>query len=173
MRFFIWITVAAMLLFGCSKKEKPAAEQKPATGQEKMAKEEPTAKPKPKVRTDRPTQIDPEKYVTTSSGLKYYDIIVGTGKTAKSGNVVEVHYTGWLTDGKRFDSSVLRGRPFSFPLGEGRVIRGWDEGVAGMKEGGVRQLVIPPELAYGKRGVSNVIPPDATLIFEVQLLSVK
>jgi len=167
MRSFVIMMLMVMLFFGCSKNEKPTAEQK------SMTKEETMTKQKAPVKTDRPTQIDPEKFVTTPSGLKYYDIVVGTGETAKSGNIVEVHYTGWLTDGKRFDSSVLRGKPFSFPLGQGRVIRGWDEGVAGMKVGGIRQLIIPPELAYGKRGAANVIPPDATLIFEVQLLGIK
>ena len=107
------------------------------------------------------------------------DTVVGKGKEAVAGKTVEVHYTGWLHEpkapqkrGKQFDSSVGRG-PFSFPLGGGRVIKGWDEGVAGMKVGGKRTLVIPPELAYGKRGAGGVIPPDATLVFDVELLDVK
>ena len=107
------------------------------------------------------------------------DTVVGKGKEAVSGRTVEVHYTGWLHDegaknkrGKQFDSSVGRG-PFSFPLGAGRVIRGWDEGVAGMKVGGKRTLVIPPELGYGARGAGGVIPPNATLVFDVELLDVK
>lgn len=107
------------------------------------------------------------------------DTVVGKGKEAVAGKTVEVHYTGWLHDpkadkqrGKQFDSSVGRG-PFSFPLGGGRVIKGWDEGVAGMKVGGKRTLVIPPEMGYGKRGAGGVIPPDATLMFDVELLDVK
>ncbi|MBY0525821.1 MAG: FKBP-type peptidyl-prolyl cis-trans isomerase [Gemmataceae bacterium] len=114
------------------------------------------------------------KVVTTNSGLKYQDLKAGTGGTAKAGDVVEVHYTGWLKkDGKKFDSSLDRGEPLSFKLGAGRVIKGWDEGVAGMKEGGKRKLIIPSELAYGKRGFGDVIPPDAELIFEVELLKIK
>src|SRR5438034_11416438 len=111
--------------------------------------------------------------VTNASGLKYDDLVVGTGPEAKTGQTVSVHYTGWLTDGKKFDSSKDRGQPFSFPLGAGRVIKGWDEGVAGMKVGGKRTLVIPPELGYGARGAPGAIPPNATLKFEVGLLDVK
>lgn len=114
---------------------------------------------------------------TTASGLRYADIKAGTGKTATAGRSVEVHYTGWLyhdgLKGKQFDSSRGRG-PFSFPLGAGEVIKGWDEGVAGMKEGGRRTLIIPPQLAYGERGAGGgIIPPNATLLFEVELLRVK
>ena len=110
--------------------------------------------------------------VTTASGLKYEDVKVGTGDTAEPGKTVTVHYTGWLTDGKKFDSSKDRGQPFDFPLGGGRVIKGWDEGVRGMKVGGVRKLTIPPELGYGARGAGGAIPPNATLVFEVELLKV-
>ena len=116
-----------------------------------------------------PTKVT-GKSTTTSSGLQYWDIVVGKGATAVAGKDVRVHYTGWLTDGKKFDSSVDRGQPFVFPLGAGRVIKGWDEGVAGMKVGGKRQLRIPPELGYGARGAGGVIPPNATLIFDVELL---
>jgi len=111
--------------------------------------------------------------VVTVSGLKYEDIVVGTGEEAKSGRTVEVHYTGWLTNGTKFDSSKDRGQPFSFPLGAGRVIKGWDEGVAGMKVGGKRKLTIPSELGYGSRGAGGAIPPNATLIFEVELLALR
>src|SRR6516165_12245877 len=104
---------------------------------------------------------------TTPSGLKYEDLQAGTGVAAKSGDTVEVHYTGWLTNGKKFDSSVDRGQPFSFQLGAGRVIKGWDEGVAGMKPGGKRKLTIPSALGYGARGAGGAIPPNADLIFEV------
>ncbi|MBK9306697.1 MAG: FKBP-type peptidyl-prolyl cis-trans isomerase [Nitrospira sp.] len=111
--------------------------------------------------------------VTTSSGLKYIDQAVGTGEAAVAGKNVSVHYTGWLENGKKFDSSVDRGQPFSFPLGGGRVIKGWDEGVQGMKVGGKRKLTIPSDLGYGSRGAGGVIPPNATLIFDVELLGVK
>lgn len=105
--------------------------------------------------------------------LKMEDIIQGTGAQATPGKNVTVHYTGWLTDGTKFDSSKDRGQPFSFPLGAGRVIRGWDQGVAGMKVGGKRKLTIPPALAYGDRGAGGRIPPNATLVFEVELLKVE
>lgn len=110
--------------------------------------------------------------ITTDSGLQYDDLEVGVGAEAVPGKTVTVHYTGWLTDGKKFDSSKDRNDPFAFVLGGGMVIRGWDEGVAGMKVGGKRKLVIPPELGYGARGAGGVIPPNATLVFEVELLDV-
>ncbi len=117
------------------------------------------------------------KRVTTPSGLQIEDTKVGTGATPKRGQTCVMHYTGWLYEngakGKKFDSSVDRGEPFDFPLGMGRVIRGWDEGVASMKVGGKRTLIIPPELGYGARGAGGVIPPNATLIFDVELLAVK
>ncbi|MGB9235379.1 MAG: FKBP-type peptidyl-prolyl cis-trans isomerase [Terriglobales bacterium] len=119
-----------------------------------------------------PTKVtgDPTK---TASGLEYWDIKAGTGAVAQPGHKVKVDYTGWLTNGKKFDSSVGTGRPFEFKLGGGQVIKGWDEGVAGMKVGGKRQLRIPPDLAYGANGAAGVIPPNATLIFDVELLDVK
>jgi FKBP-type peptidyl-prolyl cis-trans isomerase FkpA len=110
--------------------------------------------------------------ITTASGLKYDDLHEGTGQAAKAGDTVDVHYTGWLTDGKKFDSSHDRNRAFSFQLGAGRVIKGWDEGVAGMKVGGKRKLMIPPELGYGPRGAGSAIPPNAELVFEVELLKI-
>ena len=106
-------------------------------------------------------------------GLKVTDDVVGTGTEAQKGKTVSVHYTGWLADGTRFDSSRDRNTPFSFPLGQGQVIKGWDEGVAGMKVGGKRTLTIPADLGYGARGAGGVIPPNATLKFEVELLDVK
>ncbi|TFH66008.1 MAG: FKBP-type peptidyl-prolyl cis-trans isomerase [Candidatus Zixiibacteriota bacterium] len=115
-------------------------------------------------------KMEKQDTVTTASGLQYIDIKVGNGFTPKAGQTVEVHYTGWLTDGKKFDSSKDRNTPFSFPLAKGRVIKGWDEGLSTMKVGGVRKLIIPPALGYGAGGV---IPPNATLVFEVEFLGVK
>lgn len=109
---------------------------------------------------------------TTASGLIYEDLTVGSGAPAASGQTVSVHYTGWLVDGSKFDSSKDRNEPFEFPLGAGRVIGGWDEGVQGMQVGGVRKLTIPPQLGYGARGAGGVIPPNATLVFEVELLGI-
>jgi FKBP-type peptidyl-prolyl cis-trans isomerase FkpA len=111
-------------------------------------------------------------HVTTPSGLKYEDLTEGAGAEALAGQTVSVHYTGWLTDGQKFDSSKDRNDPFAFVLGGGMVIKGWDEGVQGMKVGGVRRLTIPPQLGYGPRGAGGVIPPNATLVFEVELLAV-
>lgn len=120
-----------------------------------------------------PTKVE-GKGKSNSSGLQYWDLKQGTGTTASAGKTVSVHYTGWLaSNGKKFDSSVDRGQPFMFQLGAGQVIKGWDEGVSGMKVGGKRQLRIPPELGYGSRGAGGVIPPNATLIFDVELLAVK
>jgi peptidylprolyl isomerase len=118
-----------------------------------------------------------EQMTKSLTGLQYKDAKVGTGATAKVGQTAAVHYTGWLYNngekGKKFDSSRDRGQPFEFPLGQGQVIKGWDEGVEGMKVGGKRTLVIPPELGYGARGAGGVIPPNAWLIFDVELVGVK
>ncbi len=114
-----------------------------------------------------------EQVIQTASGLEYVEIAEGTGALPKTGDTVSVHYTGWLKSGQKFDSSVDRGEPFAFPVGKGRVIKGWDEGVATMKPGGKRLLLIPPDLAYKARGYPPVIPPNATLLFEVELLGVK
>jgi len=111
--------------------------------------------------------------VTTADGLQYWEIKKGTGAIATSGKTVSVHYTGWLTTGKEFDSSLDRGEPIEFALGTGQVIKGWDEGIAGMKVGGKRQLKIPPQLGYGARGAGSDIPPNATLVFDVELVGVK
>jgi len=130
------------------------------------------ASPAARPNTKAPTKVTgaPTK---TPSGLEYWDIKVGTGPIAQKGQKVKVHYTGWLTSGKKFDSSVDAGKPFPFTLGAGEVIKGWDEGVAGMKVGGKRQLRIPPQLAYGERGFPGAIPPNSTLIFDVELLGVQ
>ena len=123
---------------------------------------------------------DDAELPATVDSLKIIDLVEGTGTKARPGSTVVVHYTGWLYDpaaedgkGKKFDSSVDRGRPFDFPLGAGRVIRGWDAGVAGMSVGGQRRLIIPPKLGYGQRGAGGVIPPGATLLFDVELLDVR
>jgi FKBP-type peptidyl-prolyl cis-trans isomerase len=113
-----------------------------------------------------------EDVMKTASGLEYIEVEAGTGAQAEAGKTVSVHYTGKFQDGKVFDSSVSRGEPITFPLGAGRVIKGWDEGIALMKVGGKAQLVIPPHLAYGERGAGGVIPPNATLVFDVELVSV-
>ncbi len=125
-----------------------------------------------------PTKADAIMTTRTESGLQYQDLAVGAGAEATAGHQVTVHYTGWLQNpdgsaGAKFDSSVDRGQPFTFPLGAGHVIRGWDEGVAGMKVGGKRKLIIPAALGYGSRGAGGVIPPNATLIFDVELLGVR
>jgi peptidylprolyl isomerase len=116
--------------------------------------------------------LDMENAVTTDSGLKYIDEVVGEGPTPEKGQNVTVHYTGVLENGQKFDSSRDRNQPFSFKIGVGQVIKGWDEGVGTMQKGGRRQLIIPPELGYGSRGAGGVIPPNATLIFDVELLDI-
>ena len=136
-----------------------------------------TAPAKPKVKvvppnTNAPTRVTGDG-VKTDSGLQYWEIRVGNGEVAKEGSHVRVHYSGWLTTGKKFDSSVDRGQPFDFTIGNGEVIKGWEEGVAGMKVGGKRQLRIPPELGYGAGGSPPDIPANATLIFDIQLLAVQ
>jgi peptidylprolyl isomerase len=148
---------------------KPAATTvpaKPAAATAVAPKAIPLAAPKPLVK-ENPMQ-------TTASGLQYIDTVVGTGDAPVTGKRVTVHYTGWLQSNKqKFDSSVDRGKPFSFAIGIGQVIKGWDEGVLSMKVGGKRQLIIPANLGYGARGAGGVIPPNATLVFDVELLSVE
>jgi peptidylprolyl isomerase len=149
----------------------PALAQKPgapkAAGEKAVAPNEPAPEAAQKE----------SKMVKTESGLGYEDLVVGTGASPETGQTCVMHYTGWLYEngvkGAKFDSSVDRNRPFEFPIGRGRVIKGWDEGVATMKVGGKRTLLIPPQLGYGDRGAGNVIPPGATLLFEVELLGVK
>jgi peptidylprolyl isomerase len=156
--------IVAFTIFGCAKKEQKADDS--ATSGEQGTEQTIGA-------TGEMPDIENLEMMTTNTGLKYYPVKEGSGDTPQQGQTAVVHYTGWLTDGKKFDSSLDRGQPFEFPVGQGRVIRGWDEGVAAMKVGGKRVLVLPPELAYGDRGAGGVIPPDATLVFEVELLDVK
>jgi FKBP-type peptidyl-prolyl cis-trans isomerase len=131
-----------------------------------------THKPAPRPNTNAPTKVTGDG-VKTADGLQYWDIRPGTGQIAKDGDHVKVHYTGWLTTGKKFDSSVDAHQPFDFTIGKGEVIKGWEEGVSGMKVGGKRQLRIPPELGYGASGTpGGPIPPNATLIFDIQLLGI-
>jgi FKBP-type peptidyl-prolyl cis-trans isomerase len=152
-RFALLLVLFGILgfAFGCGSSDKSTASSTPSASSPVKVSGQPT---------------------TTSSGLQYWDIVVGTGATAAPGSTVKVHYSGFLTTGQKFDSSRDRGEPFSFPLGQGQVIKGWDEGVAGMKVGGQRQLRIPPQLGYGAAGAGGAIPPNATLIFDVELLEV-
>jgi FKBP-type peptidyl-prolyl cis-trans isomerase len=122
--------------------------------------------------TDTPAAAPAGEFITTDSGLQYQDVVIGEGDEAVPGSRVQVHYTGRLEDGTQFDTSRDSGQPFEFTLGAGRVIQGWEEGIAGMREGGQRTLIIPPELGYGESGFPPVIPPNATLIFDVELIDV-
>lgn len=142
------------------------------TGTAKTAAPKKKASTAARPNTNAPTRVSGDP-IKTPSGLEYWDIRKGTGPVAENGQKVRVHYTGWLTTGKKFDSSVDAGKPYTFTLGAGEVIKGWDEGVAGMKVGGKRQLRIPPDLAYGERGFPGAIPPNATLIFDIQLLGLE
>ena len=153
-RFLAAITLVlglSALIAACGKKEDAVVTNKPAPA---------------------PITTGPAQPVAEVTELKIEDTKIGVGAVAEVGKSVTVHYTGWLTNGTKFDSSKDHGQPFTFPLGGGRVIKGWDQGVAGMKVGGVRKLTIPPNLGYGARGAGGVIPPNATLVFEVELLEV-
>jgi peptidylprolyl isomerase len=153
----VFLLLAAALIFACAQKETAVS------GQEKggaVMDEKNAGKPAGAV-------------ITTPSGLQYEELVPGSGDSPKPGKMVTVHYTGWLTDGKKFDSSVDRNEPFVFRIGAGEVIRGWDEGVMSMKIGGKRKLTVPAALGYGAKGAGGVIPPNATLVFEVILLDIR
>ncbi len=172
------ILLVAVVVLGCQAKQRPQAETPAREPAAPITEAEGLAGGKDE-------EVDPEAaaralgtatenpIIAKESGLRYIDIKEGEGNAAAAGQTAVVHYTGWLVNGRKFDSSVDRGQPFKFPLGAGRVIKGWDEGVAGMKVGGVRKLIVPPELGYGSRGAGGAIPPNATLIFEVELLGVR
>lgn len=154
--------VAALALAGCGSKPEATTEQ--------PAAEQPAEQPAEAPEAEAPETEAPVTEDVTE--LKIEDIEAGSGAEAKAGDTVSVHYTGWLTDGTKFDSSVDAGQPFQFALGAGQVIAGWDQGVAGMKVGGKRKLTIPPDMGYGAAGAGGVIPPNATLVFEVELLGI-
>ncbi len=132
----------------------------------------PAPAPAPRIQP-APTPLPPERFQQTPSGLRYADLVVGEGPTPKTGQIVRVHYTGWLSTGRPFDSSAIDGQPLEFPLGVGRVIRGWHEGIATMRVGGKRQLIVPPQLAFGDRSPGGIIPAGATLTFEVELVGIR
>ena len=169
-RWFVLALVlaAAMFAVGCQREQQTAQPAVPAEGE---AADMSGADPETAARALG--TVTENEVVTAESGLRYIDVKEGEGAVAKSGDTAVVHYTGWLVNGTKFDSSVDRGQPYRFSLGAGRVIKGWDEGVAGMKVGGVRKLIVPADLAYGGSGRPPVIPPNATLIFEVELLGVE
>lgn len=148
------------------------ASQAVVTNQSAIIQSEATIKDIPAIIAEKIMPENTNKTVTTDSGLKYVELKEGDGASPKKGQTVTVHYTGTLENGKKFDSSRDRGQPFSFKIGVGQVIKGWDEGVGTMKPGGRRQLIIPPDLGYGARGAGGVIPPNATLIFDVELLEI-
>jgi FKBP-type peptidyl-prolyl cis-trans isomerase len=153
----VLVLLAASLISACVQKESAAPEQKKGGD----------------IMTGKAAGNQAAGIVTTASGLQYEELVSGSGASPQPGKVVTVHYSGWLTDGKKFDSSVDRNEPFSFRIGSGEVIRGWDEGVMSMKIGGKRKLVIPAALGYGTAGAGGVIPPNATLVFEVILLDIR
>ncbi len=157
----IVLVVVALVVTACAKKET----------QEQAASSAPTPSTMANPNASKPASTS--AIVTLPDGLKYEVLRQGNGPEAKAGQTVAVHYTGWLTNGTKFDSSVDRGQPFDFTLGQGQVIKGWDEGVAGMKVGEKRKLTIPSQLGYGERGAGGVIPPNATLVFDVELLGIQ
>jgi FKBP-type peptidyl-prolyl cis-trans isomerase FkpA len=162
---------ALSVMSGCTKKE-TATESQSTSTQTTTSAPAGTGTAANTAATSPPGTVASAPTGAQVTELKIEELKVGTGAEAKAGQPVQVHYTGWLTDGKKFDSSVDRAQPFKFQLGAGQVIPGWDKGVAGMKVGGKRKLTIPPAMGYGERGAGGVIPPNATLVFEVELLGV-
>jgi len=172
MRTLFTMTLAVLALSGCSKLTEPPKPE--PTQVEPTGSAEPKAAEKPGDKPKLADQVKPaETPPPTNEKLESKDIVVGKGAEAKTGDTVSVHYTGTLADGKEFDSSKKHGQPFTFELGAGKVIKGWDQGVVGMKVGGKRKLTIPPSLAYGPRGFPPVIPPNSTLSFDIELLEIK
>ena len=167
--FVICGLFAAFLFAGCSSSNNSATQSTSTQTTTSDTKEQSAKGPSVTYPGDS-TQAQP---ITTDSGLQYIDLVPGTGATPKTGDKVSVHYTGYLMNGRKFDSSVDRGQPLSFKIGLGKVIRGWDEGVMTMKIGGKRKLIIPADLGYGSSGAGDVIPPDAQLIFDVELLGIQ
>jgi peptidylprolyl isomerase len=180
-----WIAAASLLaLLGavasCGRTQKTETAQQDTPSEQPAARKpamaETAAPPETTVTagvTTAASAAGSEKMMTTASGLQFSDLVVGSGASPQVGQVAVVHYTGWLKDGTKFDSSLDRGQPFEFAIGRGMVIKGWDEGVSTMKVGGKRRLVIPPALGYGAQGAGGVIPPNAELTFEVELLGVR
>lgn len=160
------------LLFGSGRQNNEAIAANPSQPQTTQSAKLGQPQATLQVASANSTENNMEDVVTTDSGLQYVDIVEGVGATPNTGDTVVVHYTGTLENGNKFDSSRDRGQPFSFKVGVGQVIKGWDEGVGSMKVGGRRKLIIPPDLGYGARGAGGVIPPNATLIFDVELLRI-
>jgi peptidylprolyl isomerase len=174
----IGLTLACCMMVACTQQGDTQQTSNPANvpSTPSVAATEASTTPTPTpttTNTPKTTTTDAKKTITTASGLKYVELKVGTGATPKPGQTVAVQYTGTLENGTKFDSSRDRGVPFEFPLAAGQVIKGWDEGLSTMKVGGRRQLIIPPELGYGASGAGGVIPPNATLIFDVELVGIK
>jgi peptidylprolyl isomerase len=174
----VMVACATLVLFAqFANTNPPTAIASPQTTQIAMNTDKPAAASKPTTTTNKPMSDAPQKtteteVVTTASGLKYQEVKAGTGDSPATGQTVEVHYTGTLENGTKFDSSRDRGQTFKFQIGVGQVIKGWDEGVGSMKVGGRRNLIIPPNLGYGERGAGGVIPPNATLLFDVELIGI-